>query len=59
MKFDRTKTTEALLRVIQRAHYWLEIVYVRSYAAYPLSVGKIEEMMAEGASCNRTFSSPF
>ena len=49
MKFDRTKMIEALLRVVQRMHYPLEVmlVWVRWYAAYPLSFRHIEEMMAE------------
>ncbi len=49
MKFDRTKTIEALRRVVKRMHYPLEImlVCVRWYAAYPLSFRNIEEMMAE------------
>ena len=49
MKFDPTKMTEALNRVVQRMHYPLEVmlVCVRWYAAYPLSFRNIEEMMAE------------
>jgi putative transposase len=49
MKFDRTKTIEAMRRVVQRMHYPLEVmlVCVRWYAAYPLSFRNIEEMMAE------------
>ena len=49
MKFDRSKTIEALGRVILRMHYPLEVmlVCVRWYAAYPLSFRNIEEMMAE------------
>ena len=40
---------EALRKVIQRLHYPLEVmlVCVRWYAAYPLSLRHIEEMMAE------------
>jgi len=40
---------EALRKVIQRLHYPLEVmlVCVRWYAAYPLSLRDIEEMMAE------------
>jgi putative transposase len=49
MSFDRTKTLEALRRVVQRLHYPLEVmlVGVRWYAAYPLRFRNIEEMMAE------------
>ena len=49
MKVDRTKMLEALRRVVQRMHYPMEVmlVYVRWYAAYPLSFRNIEEMMAE------------
>jgi putative transposase len=49
MSFDRTKMLEALSRVVQRLHCPLEVmlVYVRWYAAYPLSFRNIEEMMAE------------
>jgi putative transposase len=40
---------EALRKVIKRMHYPLEVmlIYVRWYAAYPLSLRQIEEMMAE------------
>lgn len=40
---------EALRKVIKRMHYPLEVmlVCVRWYAAYPLSLRHIEEMMAE------------
>ena len=40
---------EALRKVIKRMHYPLEVmlVCVRWYAAYPLSLRQIEEMMAE------------
>ena len=40
---------EALRKVIKRMHYPLEVMLtcVRWYAAYPLSVRHIEEMMAE------------
>ena len=49
MKFDRTKMTEALRRVLQRMHYPLEVmlVCVRWYVAYPLSLRHLEKMMAE------------
>jgi len=49
MKFDRTKMTEALRRVLQRMHYPLEVmlVCVRWYVAYPLSLRHLEEMMGE------------
>ena len=49
MKFDRLTMIEALRRVIQRMHYPLEVmlVCVRWYAAYPLSLRHLEEMMAE------------
>ena len=49
MKFDRTKMIEALQRVVQRMHYSVEVmlVCVRWYAAYPLSLRSIEEIMAE------------
>ena len=41
--------TESLRRVLQRLHYPIEVmlVCVRWYAAYPLSLRHIEEMMAE------------
>jgi transposase-like protein len=41
--------TESLRRVLQRLHYPIEVmlVCVRWYAAYPLSLRQIEEMMAE------------
>ena len=40
---------EALRKVIKRLHYPIEVmlVCVRWYAAYPLSLRHIEEMMAE------------
>ena len=40
---------ESMRRVLQRLHYPLEVmlVCVRWYAAYPLSLRQIEEMMAE------------
>ena len=40
---------EALRKVIQRLYYPIEVmlVCVRWYAAYPLSLRHIEEMMAE------------
>ena len=40
---------EALRKVIQRMHYPLEVMLtcVRWYAAYPLSLRQIEEMMQE------------
>ena len=40
---------EALRKVIKRRHYPLEVMLacVRWYAAYPLSLRHIEEMMAE------------
>jgi len=40
---------EAFRKVIQRMHYPIEVmlVCVRWYAAYPLSLRHIEEMMAE------------
>ena len=40
---------EALRKVIKRMHYPLEVMLtcVRWYAAYPLSLRHIEEMMAE------------
>ncbi len=49
MKFDRTKMIEGLRGVVQRLHYPLEVmlVCVRWYAAYPLSLRNIEEMMTE------------
>ena len=49
MRFDRTKMTDALRRVVQRLHYPLEylLVCVRWYAAYPLSFRNTEEMMTE------------
>ena len=53
MKFDRSKMLEALGRVILRMHYPLEVmlVCVRRYAAYPLSLRHIEEMMIERDVC--------
>ena len=41
--------TQALRKVIKRMHYPLEVMLtcVRWYAAYPLSLRHIEEMMAE------------
>ena len=41
--------TESLRRVLQRLHYPIEVmlVCVRWYAAYPLSLRQIEEMMAK------------
>ena len=41
--------TSVLRKVLHRLHYPLEImlVCVRWYAAYPLSLRKLEEMMAE------------
>jgi transposase-like protein len=49
MNFDRTKTMEALRKVVLRMRYLLEVmrVCVRWYAAYPLSFRSIEEMMTE------------
>ena len=43
------KTIESLRKVLKRLHYPLEImrVCVRWYAAYPLSLRNLEEMMAE------------
>ena len=40
---------EALRRVVKRLHYPLEVmlVCVRWYAAYPLSLRHLQEMMAE------------
>ena len=40
---------DALRKVIKRRHYPIEVmlVCVRWYAAYPLSLRHIEEMMAE------------
>ena len=42
-------TTSTLRNVIKRLHYPLEVmlVCVRWYAAYPLSLRNLEEMMAE------------
>ena len=44
---------EALRKVIKRMHYPLEVMLtcVRWYAAYPLSLRHIEEMMAERGVC--------
>jgi putative transposase len=44
-----TPMVEALCKVLKRMHYPLEVmlVCVRWYAAYPLSMGRIEKMMAE------------
>lgn len=40
---------EALRKVLKRMHYPLEVILtcVRGYAAYPLSLRQIEEMMQE------------
>jgi len=45
----KVKMIEALRKVIKRLHYPIEVmlVCVRWYAAYPLSLRHIEEMMAE------------
>jgi len=42
-------TTSPLRKVIERLHYPLEVMLlcVRWYAAYPLSLRNLEEMMAE------------
>jgi len=44
---------EALRKVIKRMHYPLEVMLtcVRWYAAYPLSLRHIEELMAERGVC--------
>ena len=43
------KINDALGKVLKRLHYPIEVmlVYVRWYAAYPLSLRNLEEMMAE------------
>lgn len=41
----------ALRKVIKRVHYPLILTCVRWYAAYPLSLRHIEEMMAERGVC--------
>lgn len=48
-KLDTKGMSEELRRVIKRLHYPLEVmlVCVRWYAAYPLSLRNLEEMMAE------------
>ena len=45
----KAMTIAALRKVIKRMHYPLEVMLtcVRWYAAYPLSLRHIEEMMAE------------
>jgi transposase-like protein len=45
----KKKMIESLRRVLKRLHYPIEVmlVCVRWYAAYPLSLRHIEEMMAE------------
>ena len=46
---DEKKMNEAVRQVLKRLHYPIEVmlVCVRWYAAYPLSLRQIEEMMAE------------
>ena len=46
---DEKKMNEAVRQVLKRLHYPIEVmlVCVRGYAAYPLSLRQIEEMMAE------------
>ena len=46
---DKGKMNEAVRKVLKRLHYPIEVmlVCVRWYAAYPLSLRQIEEMMAE------------
>ena len=46
---DKGKINEAVRKVLKRLHYPIEVmlVCVRWYAAYPLSLRQIEEMMAE------------
>ena len=46
---DKKPMSEALRQVLKRLHYPIEVmlVCVRWYAAYPLSLRQIEEMMAE------------
>ena len=46
---DKGKMNEAVRKVLKRLHYPIEVmlVCVRWYAAYPLSLRQIEEMMVE------------
>ena len=46
---DKGKINEAVRKVLKRLHYPIEVmlVCVRWYAAYPLSLRQIEEMMVE------------
>ena len=46
---DKSTMNEAVRKVLKRLHYPIEVmlVCVRWYAAYPLSLRQIEEMMAE------------
>lgn len=46
---DKNKMNDALRTILKRLHYPIEVmlVCVRWYAAYPLSLRQIEEMMAE------------
>jgi transposase-like protein len=46
---DKKPMSEALRQVLKRLHYPIEVmlVCVRWYAAYPLRLRQIEEMMAE------------
>jgi putative transposase len=48
--------TSTLRKVIKRLHYPLEVMLlcVRWYAAYPLSLRNLEEMMAERAEWSST-----
>ena len=46
---------DALRKVVKRLHYPVEVMLIcaRWYAAYPLSLRHIEEMMAERGSLRR------
>ena len=46
---DKNKMNDALRTILERLRYPIEVVLVcvRWYAAYPLSLRQIEEMMAE------------
>jgi transposase-like protein len=46
---DKSTMNEAVRKVLKRLHYPIEVmlVCVRWYAAYPLSLRQIEEMMVE------------
>jgi len=51
---------DALRKVVKRLHYPVEVMLIcaRWYAAYPLSLRHIEEMMAERGSLRRSLHRP-